>query len=113
MLLLDVWRDATGPDPLEVAIERIGLRVSREFPLAGLVMRRFEAERLRLETVAACWLDPAVTPGSVRQELGTAEFNGLVDWSLRIGCGRLHGGGRGRCSIRRLRGRRRRRRPGT
>lgn len=92
MLLLDVWREGAGGDPLEVAVERIAARLSREFPLAGLVVRRFEAERRRVETVAACWLDSAVDPGPTRRELDLAEFNGVLEWSLRTGCGRATSG---------------------
>ena len=92
MLILDVWRDAVGGHSIAEAMERMAVRITRELPLKGLVLRRFEPERRRIETVAGAWLEPGFGVGVARRELEVEEFTSLLQWARRSGCGRAHAG---------------------
>ncbi|HEU0298537.1 MAG TPA: sigma 54-interacting transcriptional regulator, partial [Longimicrobium sp.] len=79
MLLLDVWREAGRHAELDETAERLAARLAEEMPLRVLLIRRLDAERLRLETVAA-GAPGAVPPAGVRTELSSAQLEALVAW---------------------------------
>ena len=70
-LLLDVWREAGRHAELDETAERLAERLAAEMPVRVLLVRRLDAERLRLETVAA-GAPGAAPPAGVRTELSAA-----------------------------------------
>ena len=80
MLLVDVWREAGRHASLEETVERIARRLADEMPLQALLIRRLDAERLRLETVAA-GAPAAAPPGRTRTELSKSQLHALVAWA--------------------------------
>jgi hydrogenase-4 transcriptional activator len=81
MLLLDAWREAGRHATIDETTERLAERMGRELPADALLVRRLDAPRLRLETVAvgACRADvPA--PDIARTELSAAQMEALLAW---------------------------------
>ena len=86
MLILDIWREAGGGRLLDVTTERIAERLARDLPISGILLRRFEPERRRLDTLATAWSESSVPSPPARRELTAPEVEGLVEWSHRSGC---------------------------
>jgi hydrogenase-4 transcriptional activator len=80
MLLVDVWREAGRHASLDETVERIAERLAEEMPLRTLLIRRLDAERLRLETVAA-GAPGAAAPSRARTELSRPQLDALVAWA--------------------------------
>jgi hydrogenase-4 transcriptional activator len=81
MLLLDAWREAGRHASIDETTERLAERMGRELPADALLVRRLDAGRMRLETVAvgACRADvPA--PAISRTELSAAQMEALLAW---------------------------------
>ncbi|HEX6367366.1 MAG TPA: sigma 54-interacting transcriptional regulator [Longimicrobium sp.] len=81
MLLLDAWREAGRHATIDETTERLAERMGRELPADALLVRRLDAARLRLETVAvgACRAD-APAPALSRTELSAAQLEALLAW---------------------------------
>jgi hydrogenase-4 transcriptional activator len=78
-LVLEIWREAGSPRPLEATAERIADRLAERLPLGALVLRRFDPARSALETVAAAGR-PEALPEPTRAELSAADLEALVAW---------------------------------
>jgi transcriptional regulator with GAF, ATPase, and Fis domain len=81
MLLLDAWREAGRHATIDETTERLAERMGRELPADALLVRRLDAPRLRLETVAvgACRAD-VPPPDIARTELSAAQMAALLVW---------------------------------
>jgi hydrogenase-4 transcriptional activator len=80
-MLLDAWREAGRHAAIGETTERLAERLGRELPADALLVRRLDAPRLRLETVAvgACRPD-APAPALSRTELSPGQLEALVAW---------------------------------
>lgn len=81
MLLLDAWKEAGRHGTIDETTERLAERMGQELPADALLVRRLDATRLRLETVAAgtCHAD-APAPAISRTELSAAQLEALLAW---------------------------------
>jgi len=81
-LILEVWREAGGPLPLDASMERVVELLAERLPLSALVLRRLDPARGSIETAAAAAGRPeASLPDATRSELSPAELEALVAWS--------------------------------
>ena len=80
MRLPDVWREVSRHDEIAAVVERIAELVGAALPATGLVVRRVDWERRRLETVASSGVGRAQATGFSRWELTTVQAQALQTW---------------------------------
>ncbi len=90
MLLLDIWRMVGQQAGLAETLERAAQLLGRELPLRGLVVRRLDLPRMRLETIAAA--AGASATERARTQLAPAQLRELAAWGragrvLRLAAG--------------------------
>jgi transcriptional regulator with GAF, ATPase, and Fis domain len=82
-LLLRVWREACRHIEIDESIERIGQQLAEHIPAEVVLVRRLDAARAVLETVATGWCRPrlphARTP-TLRTECTAVQLNELLRW---------------------------------
>src|SRR5688500_10158848 len=82
-LLVDVWREACRHLQIDGAVELIAPLVGRKIPIQAMVVRRFDLQRLKADTVAVCWLDEQPAPDDPREastRLGSDVQAALFRW---------------------------------
>ena len=83
MLIETVWREACRHIDIAEAVERIAALVAGELPVSAVLVRRLDAERMRLDTVAVEVRPGALAPPSSRTEMAPGRLRELLAW-----CGR-------------------------
>jgi len=76
-LELSVWREACRHLEIEESVARIFPTLAAALPVGAVIVRRFDAARMRLETVAAAPGDVVAIGGASRIELGAASLAAL------------------------------------
>src|SRR5262245_47429660 len=82
-LLLDVWKEVGRHDALGESLERLAPRIAREFALKRLVVRRFEEQAQRLETIATAELARSAEQPPARLALSSDDQLRVLDWARR------------------------------
>ena len=80
-LLFDVWKEVGRHLAIEEAVALVARRVAAALPLAGMVLRRVQLDRMRVETVAESWLVEA--PSKPRTGEGQSVLSGAAQESIR------------------------------
>jgi hydrogenase-4 transcriptional activator len=80
MLLHEVWREVSRHVEIAAAVERIAQALHGEMPVTGMVVRRLDRERMRLETVASSGDDGSRATGRARTELNPSQARALLAW---------------------------------
>jgi transcriptional regulator with GAF, ATPase, and Fis domain len=81
-VLLDVWREGASHLEIEASLERIAPILAARLPLDTIVLRRLDAGRAGVETVAAESCRPgAPLPSAARSELTAPEVERLSGWA--------------------------------
>jgi len=89
MVILQVWKEVGLHASLPEAAERIGGILRDEMPLRGLVVRRLETERQRLDTLVAQRVGGTGSPDVVaRSEMTAGQMEALVEWARMEGSAR-------------------------
>jgi transcriptional regulator with GAF, ATPase, and Fis domain len=76
-LELSVWREACRHLEIEESVARIFPTLAAALPVGAVIVRRLDAARMRLETVAAAPGDVVAIGGASRIELGAASLAAL------------------------------------
>jgi len=80
-LLLDVWREGCRHIEIEESLARVAPLLARRLPLDLVLVRRVDAGRGYIETVAAAACRSGAVPHSVRTELEASQLESLVAWA--------------------------------
>jgi len=80
-VLLDVWRECCRHIEIEESLARGAGLLRERLPFEWLLVRRLDASRGWLETVAAAGRRPDATPAPARSELSPPELEALVAWA--------------------------------
>ncbi|HEU0014067.1 MAG TPA: sigma 54-interacting transcriptional regulator [Longimicrobium sp.] len=79
-LLLDVWREASRHVEIGEVVERVAALLPETFPAAALLVRRLDAERGRLETVAVGLRGATPPHPATRTELSPQRLREVLAW---------------------------------
>jgi len=79
-VLLDVWREACKHIEIGESVSRIGPVLTRRVPVDLVLVRRLDAPRSAVETVAAGVCGTAAAPEQTRNECSPDEFRRLLAW---------------------------------
>jgi hydrogenase-4 transcriptional activator len=82
-VLLDVWREACRHIEIHESTDAIAPMLARHLPLAGLLVRRLDAQHSQLETVAVGHPPAGRLYASPRSPLSPARYKRLVTWAGR------------------------------
>jgi hydrogenase-4 transcriptional activator len=79
-ILLDVWREACKHIEIGESVSRIGPVLTRRLPVDLILVRRLEAQRSAVETVAAGVCGAAHVPEQTRNECAPEQFSRVLAW---------------------------------
>lgn len=79
-LLVDVWRTASGSQPLAEVLPRVAGLLARVVPADYIAVRHLDGATRRLETVAVSPLRPCALPALGRDSLNDADFHAFAEW---------------------------------
>ncbi|MGQ9651720.1 MAG: sigma-54 interaction domain-containing protein [Phycisphaerae bacterium] len=79
-VLLDVWREACKHIEIGESVSRIGPVLTRRVPVDLVLVRRLDASRSAVETVAAGICGTAAPPEQTRNDCTPEEFRRLLAW---------------------------------
>ena len=80
-VLLEVWREGASHLEIEESLARIAPILAEHLPLDAILLRRLDAARPSVDTVAAQACRPGVRlPSEARSELSPPELETLVGW---------------------------------
>lgn len=82
-LLLGVWREACRHIEIGESAEKIAALLAKQMPIAQLVVRRVDAERSCIETVARGWTDRRLDATAGRSGRSCRQMGLLLDWCRR------------------------------
>src|SRR5688572_6234090 len=90
MLLPALWREVSRHDEIATVVERVGDLIAGHVPASGLLVRRVDWERLRIDTVATVGLGGAERPAVSRWQLTGSQAQALRTWARerRVASGR-------------------------
>jgi transcriptional regulator with GAF, ATPase, and Fis domain len=82
-LLLEVWREACRHIEIEQSLGRCTEALARRLPLDAIWMRRIDASRGAVETLATALCRPGEPPAPARSELTHRDLERLLAWCRR------------------------------
>src|SRR5919201_1289910 len=77
--VLGVWREASRQD-VEHAADRVAKLLAPKLPADLLVLRRFDVQRARIETVTTGACRQRTPPASARSECTHEQFTRVLEW---------------------------------
>src|SRR5215217_6316023 len=80
-LLLGVWKETSRHIEIQEATENIATMLAQQMPLSAVLIRRLDASRHGLETVARAEADDELPPLAAFTQLSTSNFKKLVAWA--------------------------------
>jgi hydrogenase-4 transcriptional activator len=81
MLLPALWREVSRHEEIAAVVERVAGLIAGHVPASGLLVRRVDWERLRLDTVASTGMGGAQRPVVSRWQLTASQAQTLRTWA--------------------------------
>jgi hydrogenase-4 transcriptional activator len=88
--LLDIWREACRHIQIDQSVQNITGLLLKQMPVAAMLVRRFQADPPRIETVAQGITDESFPPCSTTTELPPATAKLLMQWARKEEVSRGH-----------------------